>query len=575
MAQAARLSLRMQKELKLLLADPPPRASFPFLSPTSSSDHHLSSLSTILAQIEGPEGSVYADGVFKIKIQIPERYPFQPPGVTFQTPIYHPNIDTGGRICLDILNLPPKGAWQPSLNISTVLTSIGLLLSEPNPDDGLMCDASREYKYNRQAFDEKARYMTQKYAKAGASGSICDNPSMELNSSPSSMEGDRSMKETQDRVNEFEPVKKNLSGFTRKLSLICSSSNQRKDGDGEVNDKCNPWESASNNENCLDVDKTRDEQAVREGSNHQTPDGMGLIPLLALREDVLRDNHDRDKEGVAPHYQSLSPHSLLRTSDSFVVQSQKHLDQSNTSEKEIVDCTLEKPFSEQMHPSTASGSCQLVSGIEAEMLKMPRLLPSIVLDNSLKGSTEMPRKGRQAEVDSQNDLSGDNCDGSAGTKRKKLCLGGRQLSLGLKGSYQKGDAEAKENFGPTGKVELSGPHDPSMKSVAGQKSSLGPLAQPRESDKRNSQFSCSTAVSKDCFDSKPVKPDHGRRMKRLGRDRNVKYAEEINEKGPKELPTPDSVIVLDSEDSEDEGKASLMGKSVLARKRIAKAKLRA
>lgn len=37
--------------------------------------------------------------------------------------------------------LSKQGAWQPSLNISTVLTSIGLLLSEPNPDDGLMCEA--------------------------------------------------------------------------------------------------------------------------------------------------------------------------------------------------------------------------------------------------------------------------------------------------------------------------------------------------------------------------------------------------------------------------------------------------
>ncbi|XP_057797935.1 uncharacterized protein LOC131014015 [Salvia miltiorrhiza] len=166
MAQAARLNLRMQKELKLLLTDPPPGATFPTLS-----DHHHaggdSSLTSIDALLQGPEGTVYSNGVFKIKIQIPERYPFQPPIVTFATPIYHPNIDNGGRICLDILNLPPKGMWQPSLNISTVLTSIGLLLSEPNPDDGLMHEASRDYKYNRQAFDQNARSMTEKYAQAG------------------------------------------------------------------------------------------------------------------------------------------------------------------------------------------------------------------------------------------------------------------------------------------------------------------------------------------------------------------------------------------------------------------------
>jgi len=38
-----------------------------------------------------------------------------------------------------------QGAWQPSLNISTVLTSIGLLLSDPNPDDGLMAEIVRNF----------------------------------------------------------------------------------------------------------------------------------------------------------------------------------------------------------------------------------------------------------------------------------------------------------------------------------------------------------------------------------------------------------------------------------------------
>uniref|UniRef100_A0A0E0C4F8 E2 ubiquitin-conjugating enzyme n=1 Tax=Oryza meridionalis TaxID=40149 RepID=A0A0E0C4F8_9ORYZ len=166
MAQAARLNLRMQKEVKLLLNDPPHGVSLNL----SGDESALSSLLSFEARIQGPDETVYSKGVFVLKIQIPERYPFQPPNVTFVTPIYHPNIDNGGRICLDILNLPPKGAWQPSLNIATVLTSIGLLLSDPNPDDGLMAEISREYKYNRQLFDINARSWTEKYANPSAIG---------------------------------------------------------------------------------------------------------------------------------------------------------------------------------------------------------------------------------------------------------------------------------------------------------------------------------------------------------------------------------------------------------------------
>ncbi|XP_071716941.1 uncharacterized protein [Rutidosis leptorrhynchoides] len=226
MAQAARLNLRMQKELKLLLTDPPHGASFPHLSPTS--DLSSFSLTAIDAQIEGPEGTVYEKGIFKIKIQIPERYPFQPPIVTFATPIYHPNIDTGGRICLDILNLPPKGAWQPSLNISTVLTSIGLLLSEPNPDDGLMCEASKEYKYNKQVFDQKARSMTEKYARSDASP---DNGRSQI-LQDSSMTEDKAPELVKIDMHKNALGIKKISGISNKLSMDASGSNTRQSDAG-------------------------------------------------------------------------------------------------------------------------------------------------------------------------------------------------------------------------------------------------------------------------------------------------------------------------------------------------------
>ncbi|KAL2649431.1 hypothetical protein R1flu_017559 [Riccia fluitans] len=156
--QAARLATRLQRELRMLQSDPPPGVC---AWPCDDSLSHLQ------AQIQGPHGTVYAKGVFKLEIYFPERYPFEPPSVRFKTPIYHPNIDSGGRICLDILNMPPKGAWKPSLNIPTVLASIGLLLSEPNPDDGLMGDITAQYKHDRFSFDMTATKWTEQYAMQG------------------------------------------------------------------------------------------------------------------------------------------------------------------------------------------------------------------------------------------------------------------------------------------------------------------------------------------------------------------------------------------------------------------------
>ena len=111
-------------------------------------------------------------------LSIPLRYPFEPPKVHYVTPIYHPNIDSAGRICLDILNLPPKGAWKPSLNIPTVLQSLQLLMSEPNPDDGLMVDITHQYIHDHARFERTAREHTRKHATGdeAANAAAADGP---------------------------------------------------------------------------------------------------------------------------------------------------------------------------------------------------------------------------------------------------------------------------------------------------------------------------------------------------------------------------------------------------------------
>ncbi len=91
--------MRIQKELAMMHRDPPHG-----ISAWARAENTLE----VEAVIIGPEQTPYAGGSFKLVVLVPERYPFEPPKVSFATPIYHPNIDTAGRICLDTLNMPPK-----------------------------------------------------------------------------------------------------------------------------------------------------------------------------------------------------------------------------------------------------------------------------------------------------------------------------------------------------------------------------------------------------------------------------------------------------------------------------------
>lgn len=78
--------------------------------------------------IVGPSATPYEGLTFKLAFRFPTNYPFAPPAVLFKTPIYHPNVDFSGRICLDIL----KDKWSAVYNVQSVLLSVQSLLGEPN-----------------------------------------------------------------------------------------------------------------------------------------------------------------------------------------------------------------------------------------------------------------------------------------------------------------------------------------------------------------------------------------------------------------------------------------------------------
>ena len=76
---------------------------------------------------------MYDGLIYKLSLTFPNGYPFTAPTVKFVTPCFHPNVDTFGNICLDIL----KDKWSALYDVRTILLSIQSLLGDPNNDSPL------------------------------------------------------------------------------------------------------------------------------------------------------------------------------------------------------------------------------------------------------------------------------------------------------------------------------------------------------------------------------------------------------------------------------------------------------
>lgn len=112
--------------------------------------------SMIFADIEGPAGTPYENGVFRMKLNLSRDFPHSPPKGYFLTKIFHPNIATNGEICVNTL----KKDWNPSLGLRHVLTVVRCLLIEPFPESALNEQAGKMLLDNYEEYARHARLYT-------------------------------------------------------------------------------------------------------------------------------------------------------------------------------------------------------------------------------------------------------------------------------------------------------------------------------------------------------------------------------------------------------------------------------
>ncbi|XP_029064941.1 ubiquitin/ISG15-conjugating enzyme E2 L6 isoform X2 [Monodon monoceros] len=104
-----------------------------------------------------PEKPPYNLKAFNLRISFPEEYPFKPPTVTFTTRIYHPNVDSNGRVCLPITS---KENWKPFTKTCQVLEALNLLVNKPELGQPLRLELADQLTQDPELFNRRAEEFT-------------------------------------------------------------------------------------------------------------------------------------------------------------------------------------------------------------------------------------------------------------------------------------------------------------------------------------------------------------------------------------------------------------------------------
>jgi ubiquitin-conjugating enzyme E2 D len=111
-------------------------------------------------RFEGTPSTPYAGRIFNVLFIFHKDYPVFAPRCRYLTKVYHPNIDSNGKICLDILVQNYTSAFKTQY----LAICLWHILSEPGLEDPLVPEIAEIYVRDRKQCEENARKYTLKYA---------------------------------------------------------------------------------------------------------------------------------------------------------------------------------------------------------------------------------------------------------------------------------------------------------------------------------------------------------------------------------------------------------------------------
>lgn len=135
-------------------------------------------ISEFNVEFHGPKESLYEGGVWKVRVELPDAYPYKSPSIGFLNKIFHPNVDEmSGSVCLDVINQ----SWSPMFDLLNVFeVFLPQLLLYPNPSDPLNGDAASLMMKDQKQYEQKVKEYCERYAKENITATLSEESDEEI-----------------------------------------------------------------------------------------------------------------------------------------------------------------------------------------------------------------------------------------------------------------------------------------------------------------------------------------------------------------------------------------------------------